>query len=97
MSIIHETITPGPRLTGTRCRCSVCGKSFNSVSVFDRHRRGNYGNQGRNRRCLSRHELLALGFTVNSAGFWIERQRFDGTNASHDRNAPAGYVAREAM
>jgi hypothetical protein len=63
------------RLTGVRCRCGACGQHFNSVSVFDRHRRGNYRDHGVHRRCLTPAEMRAKGWQVSGAGFWIERRR----------------------
>jgi len=58
-------------LTGNRCRCSGCGEYFNSTSMFDRHRAGDWKDRGSNRRCLSPAELSERGYLKNSAGFWI--------------------------
>jgi hypothetical protein len=60
-------------LTGKRCHCSACDEYFNSVSVFDRHRVGNWLNDGANRRCLTIDEMVARGWSINANGFWIER------------------------
>jgi hypothetical protein len=78
----------GVRLTGSRCRCSVCGELFNSVSVFDRHRIGNWENRGANRRCLTIPGMLAKGWRLNAGGFWIERQRIDVTHRRGDPVQP---------
>ena len=37
------------KLTGNRCRCSVCGEVFSTLSGFDSHRRGKYGSE---RKCV---------------------------------------------
>jgi hypothetical protein len=58
-------------LTGRRCRCAVCGQHFNSGSVFDLHRVGEYRPGGR--RCLSEAEMIAKRYSKNAAGFWVER------------------------
>jgi hypothetical protein len=92
MNILPEESYSNRRLTGARCRCAVCGKWFNSTSAFDRHRYGAYGNFGRNRRCRTWQELRERGWVVNSAGFWIERQRIDRTRRSDDQ---AGVVGQE--
>jgi len=85
MSILYEIAKP--RLAGARCQCAVCGKYFNSVSTFDRHRVGNFKDSGRNRRCLAVAELWAKGWSTNSAGFWIERRR-----AASTAQIPAAYA-----
>lgn len=64
--------TPGaPVLRGNRCQCMGCGDFFNSTSTFDRHRTGCFDVPG-DRRCLSGDELIARGWSRNTAGFWIE-------------------------
>jgi hypothetical protein len=70
------------RLTGSRCRCTACGGLFNSVSVFDRHRVGNWESRGANRRCLTVAEMRNRGWRINARGFWIERSRIDTTHRS---------------
>lgn len=85
MNILLENTGPQGRLTGARCRCSVCGKRFNSVSAFDRHRYGGYGNWGRDRLCRTWQELRARGWVVNGAGYWIERPRRDCAAGSNDQ------------
>jgi hypothetical protein len=82
------------RLAGSRCRCTACGELFNSVSVFDRHRVGNWENRGANRRCLTIPQMLAKGWRLNVRGFWIERSRLDvartaGVRADADEQALA--------
>ncbi len=95
MPILSDSTRPQPRLRGARCRCVVCGKNFNSVSAFDRHRYGSYGARGHNRHCRTWQELRAMGWTVNGAGFWIERQRLDTPPRSRDRQGAATMVAGE--
>jgi hypothetical protein len=89
MTIVSQSDVESPRLTGTRCRCAACGKNFNSTSAFDRHRYGDYQLRGANRRCRTWQELRALGWTVNKAGFWIERPRLDAPPRSRDDTTPA--------
>lgn len=74
------------KLTGRRCQCSACGEFFNSCSLFDRHRVGSHANEARERRCLSRNEMTARGWSVNSSGFWIRSQMptSDGTTTIQD-------------
>jgi hypothetical protein len=59
MAILHPN--------SSRCLCRACGEFFNSVSVFDEHRRAG--------RCLSGDEMRARGWLVSTAGFWITRLR----------------------
>lgn len=67
----------GKALTGRRCLCTACGEYFNSESVFDHHRTGRFerGGVAGSRRCLSVSEMLARGWSLNRAGFWITKQR----------------------
>jgi len=72
-----------PALTGNRCQCTACGDFFNSTSTFDRHRTGRFDVPG-DRRCLSADELIARGWSRNTAGFWIERaMRSTATGVFH--------------
>jgi DMSO/TMAO reductase YedYZ molybdopterin-dependent catalytic subunit len=61
------------KLTCSRCRCDSCGEHFNSVSVFDRHRVGDWQDRGAHRRCLSVPEMQARNWSQNATGFWTER------------------------
>lgn len=61
-----------PVLTGKRCMCAACGELFNNAGVFDKHRVGPYAGA---RRCLSRTELVSLGWKHSAAGFWVGRER----------------------
>lgn len=97
MSILFDLGSSNPPLRGARCRCVVCGKSFNSPSAFDRHRVGDFGDKGRHRRCRTWQELRAMGWQVNGAGFWIERQRIDKPPVSVDRPSPAIAVSMGAQ
>ena len=65
---------PKLRLGHSHCRCEACGHHFNSVSVFDRHRVGDWDLRGANRRCLDPKEMRMRGWLRNSKGFWIERK-----------------------
>lgn len=77
-----------PRLSGKRCKCMACGALFNSVSVFDAHRVGDWGDRGADRRCLTSDEMLRRGWLVNAKGFWISRRRPDRAAGSGVRAAP---------
>jgi hypothetical protein len=79
----------GAKLTGSRCQCSTCREFFNSISVFDRHRVGNWENRGATRRCLSVHEMRAKGWRLNVRGFWIERSRIDTASRAGDQVVPS--------
>lgn len=57
------------KLTGSRCKCTVCGGYFNSTGAFDKHRVGEYQHNGR--RCWSEAEMEAKGMSKNETGFWI--------------------------
>lgn len=63
------------RLIGNRCRCAACGEGFNSVSVFDRHRVGTWGNGSAARQCLTPAAMAERGWSRNPAGFWIMETR----------------------
>lgn len=52
------------KLTGNRCLCQACGRYFNSVSAFDRHRVGS----GAKIQCV---DPAQLGMILNAHGFWI--------------------------
>jgi hypothetical protein len=55
-------------LTGNRNQCQGCKQYFNSNSGFDMHRTGDYHGH---RRCLNVDEMLEIGMSKNSKGFWI--------------------------
>jgi hypothetical protein len=86
---IQSSNTIARRLTGSRCRCSGCDEYFNSVSIFDRHRIGNWETEGSNRRCLTVLEMLSRGWRLNARSFWIERQRIDAPHRGRDVANPA--------
>lgn len=83
---------PRPRLTGLRCCCGGCRESFNSVTAFDFHRTGDYGNRGANRRCLSVAEMVAKGMSRSRTGFWISKAR-ETFDPDPDRSAIGGLLA----
>jgi hypothetical protein len=65
-----------------RAECRACGKFFSSVSAFDMHRTGSYGNPiyGNNkrvigytesqRRCMTEQEMLDKKMIKNDKGIW---------------------------
>lgn len=69
-------------LRGNRCRCSACGRYFNSVYAFDLHRVGTYPH----RRCLGLVEMLAKGMRFNDDGFLISEEYADSPRG-HFRNS----------
>ncbi len=68
------------KLTGNRNQCQSCKEYFNSNSAFDKHRTGDHG---RNRRCRTPEEMIALGMSKNNAGFWIT-EKYDGPIRQRD-------------
>ena len=60
----------GPRLSGSRCQCTVCNDYFGSERGFDRHRIGEVGSP--DRRCLTADELAAGGWMRDGRGFWLQ-------------------------
>jgi hypothetical protein len=78
-----------PRLTGLRCCCGACRQTFNSVTAFDTHRTGDYGNRGANRRCLTEAEMVAKGMSRNRLGYWISKAR-ETLDPGPDRAAIGG-------
>ncbi|MDN8037425.1 FDXHR family putative zinc-binding protein [Burkholderia vietnamiensis] len=61
----------GKKLTGDRNQCRGCGEYFNSAKAFDRHRRGDFGNEENPRRCLSPYQMAKRGMAKNADGFWV--------------------------
>jgi len=54
---------------GTRhCQCRACGKYFNSLAGFDKHRTGAYGVD---RRCMTTDEMTSSGMATNAGGYWV--------------------------
>ena len=64
------------KLTHKRCRCRGCGEYFNTVSLFDKHRRGKFGV---NRQCLTTEEMRSKGWYLNDAGFWVGNRPKQGS------------------
>ena len=60
----------GPRLSGSRCQCTVCHDLFGSERGFDRHRIGEVGSP--DRRCLTADELAAASWVRDARGFWLQ-------------------------
>ena len=58
------------KLTGSRCQCTVCGEYFSRVSLFDKHRYGPHTLDGKQRKCKTRDEMLAMGWRHHVGGFW---------------------------
>ena len=52
-----------------KCKCSSCGKYFNSAAAFDKHRVGLY--VFKERRCLTTQEMQDIGMDLNKAEYWI--------------------------
>lgn len=55
-------------VSNSRCQCSGCEEFFNSLASFDKHRTGAHG---KDRRCLTQHEMLEAGMDKNTAGYWV--------------------------
>ena len=51
-----------------RCKCTLCGKYFNSTSAFDKHKVGKIGTT--TRRCKTESEMLQGGMVTNKTGHW---------------------------
>lgn len=60
-------------LTGDRNQCQCCKEFFNSTAAFDKHRRGDFGNEENPRRCLLPMQMMAQGMAKNAAGFWVTK------------------------
>jgi putative DNA primase/helicase len=56
------------RLSGDRCKCSVCGTYFNSTAAFDEHRTGPHG---KGRRCMTSNEMEARGMRLSADDWWL--------------------------
>lgn len=88
------------KLTGSRCQCAACGEVFNSVTIFDRHRREIYAAAGRLRHCLTPAAMAARGWSRNASGFWIIETRSQraaralagGVRAAIDAQGPAQHA-----
>jgi hypothetical protein len=55
-------------LKGNHNQCQGCKEYFNSNGAFEKHRTGKYGVD---RRCMTTEEMIAKGFSLNAAGYWI--------------------------
>ena len=55
-------------LKGNRNQCGSCSEYFNSIGSFETHRTGQHGVD---RRCRTPEEMIAVGMSLNSNGFWI--------------------------
>ena len=55
-------------LKGNHNQCQGCKEYFNSTGAFDKHRTGKHGVD---RRCMTTEEMIAKGFSLNAAGYWI--------------------------
>lgn len=61
------------KLTGDRNQCRGCGEFFNSTAAFEKHRRGDFGNEENPRRCLTPMEMSARGMAKNADGFLVTK------------------------
>lgn len=57
----------GVTLRGDRNQCAGCDELFNSTHAFEKHRTGEHG---KDRRCMTRDEMLARGMVLGADGFW---------------------------
>ena len=55
-------------LRGDRNQCKGCMEYFNSTGAFEKHRTGQHGVD---RRCRTPEEMIAKGFSLNAAGYWV--------------------------
>jgi hypothetical protein len=67
--------------------CNACGETFKSVTGFDKHRVGSFGDgiykpgdtvrkkpigqTAHTRRCMTTEEMLGAGMSKNAQGLWI--------------------------
>lgn len=61
-------------LKGNRCYCRSCDKYFSRISVFDKHRTGEFG---KDRRCMTDDEMVAKGMHTDALGVWRGKKRED--------------------
>jgi hypothetical protein len=61
------------KLTGDRNQCPRCAEFFNSTVAFEKHRRGDFGNEENPRRCLTPMQMNAQGMAKNADGFWVTK------------------------
>jgi hypothetical protein len=61
------------KLTGDRNQCPCCSEFFNSTVAFEKHRRGDFGNEENPRRCLTPMQMMAQGMATNADGFWVTK------------------------
>lgn len=52
----------------SRCKCPTCGKYFNSIAGFDKHRAGTYAD---GRVCMGHEQMRAIGMDTNADGYWV--------------------------
>lgn len=52
----------------SRCKCPTCGKFFNSIAGFDKHRAGTHAE---GKVCLSADGMKAIGMDTNTDGYWV--------------------------
>jgi hypothetical protein len=61
-----------------KCGCSNCSERFTSVSVFDKHRTGDF--RKHTRRCLTPEEMLEKGLILVN-GYWTTQPMSDEEKA----------------
>ncbi len=86
---------PKLKLKGKRNQCCSCGKGFNSLSAFEKHRLGNFGID---RRCATTDGMLEMGMFLPDIGFWVSERMTnaipspDGRGKQAIKNVGHGFV-----
>ena len=65
---------PKLRIGANFCKCTACGKYFNSEYPFGKHRRGG--------ECLTVEEMLKKGFSLNEKDYWISSNQPNGVRGA---------------
>lgn len=74
------------KLKGNHCQCARCGKYFNSLSAFDKHRTGPFTHNVLSRECMFTEQMIAKGMAENAKGFWMTPNR-SGSSLAHWRKS----------
>lgn len=59
------------KLRGNHCQCGACGRYFNSLTAFDKHRTGPFSHNVLSRECLTDEQMVAKGMSVSAKGWWV--------------------------